>query len=290
MDTDGMNAAAVSSEPEPRKKGTGKFLFLMIGLAIGVCVTAVLVLVLAQMKGGFDKAARLEGKGYDTPEEAVFSYARYLKAGDLDGIVSTFAMESYLENYSVEESYVKGGTFSPFYASGGQLNMMLGYESDLSEAVNLENRRAYVSAYVLRQSVASMMAGFDDDELSSSYNDGLMYKISDDENLETVLDFLNTSPGFEGMSIGGYLDGSKSDNTSGLKEYNKRKKNAWGGDTENVCMELEIDGRDYVLCMLCVCYDNKWYNAEFGNYFQLALGISPLTGGLCPAEHFAGLK
>ncbi|MCR4641304.1 MAG: hypothetical protein K5697_04640 [Lachnospiraceae bacterium] len=292
MNSNGMNAAAGASGPEPRKKGTGRFLFLMIGLVIGVCVTAVIVLVLTQLRGGPGKAAKLEGRGYDTPEEAVFTYAQYLKTGDFDGIVSTFAMESYEKNYSVKEHYDRAPTFSPAYVTGGQLAVLFGFESELAESINLENRRAYIAAGVMRQSIIAMLERFGDEELSRNYMDGLMYKISDDEERDTVLDFLNTSPGFDGMMIGGYLDASEFDNTylTGLNIHNKGKEKEWGGDMENVCMELEIDGKDYVLCMTCVCYDGKWYIAEFGNYYSLICNISPIVSGLCPAAPFDGLK
>ncbi|MBP5763128.1 MAG: hypothetical protein J6W48_09170, partial [Lachnospiraceae bacterium] len=101
----GGNPAPVTPSPEPRKKSSGRFLFLLIGLIIGVCATAAIVLVLTKMKDGFGKTAKLEGDGYETPEEAVTAYAEYLQAGDFDGILSTFAMESFEENYSVEEFY-----------------------------------------------------------------------------------------------------------------------------------------------------------------------------------------
>ncbi|MBO4883641.1 MAG: hypothetical protein J5570_09080 [Lachnospiraceae bacterium] len=301
MDANNMNATPVTTTPEnaqavqdpvpvtptpePRKKSSGKFVFFMIGLALGVCATAVLVLTLTQMKGA-GKTAKLEGTGYDTPEEAVTAYVEYLKAGDYNGIISTFAMESFEENYSVEEFYDRIRAFTPAIATGGQQLVMLGNDSALTTSVNLENRRAYISSNVFRQMIVPMAAQVDDEELESTFMSGITFVISDDDDLETVMEFLGSDPGFENIEIGDFLDDSDFDfdYKSGLKEYNKYKEKAWGGDIENICMKLEIGRDDYIIFMTCVCYDDKWYIAEFGNYFSMACGIPAQAAGFCPED------
>ena len=282
----GGNPAPVTPAPEPRKKSSGKFVFFMIGLALGVCATAVLLMAVLQMRGSLGKTAMLEGDGYDTPEEAVTAYAEFLKAGDYDGIISTFAMESFEENYSVEEFYDRIRAFSPGIATSGQQLVMLGNDSVLTSSVNLENRRAYISSSVFRQMIVPMAAQVDDEELASTLTSGITFIIDDDDDLETLMEFLNSDPKFENIEIGDFPDKSDFDFDFGkaLKEYNKYKKKSWGGDIENICMELEIDGDDYIMFMTCVCYDDKWYIAEFGNYFSLACGISPQAAGLCPED------
>jgi len=286
MDTNEMTAAKVTSETESRIKGTGKLLFLIIGLVIGACVTAVFVL---KLKGGFRK---LEGKGYDTPEEAVLAYAEYLKAGDFDNIVSTFAMESYVDNYSVKEYYDRIRAFSPNVINVGQQYVKLGYDSDLITSINLENRKAYISGNVFRQCIIPMCAKIDDDNLSSTFTKGIPYTIGDEEKLDAVMDFINSSPEFEDMKIGECLDVSKinPDYLKGLKDSVKRKEKEWGGDIEYVCLELKIDGEDYVLCMTCVCYDDRWYNAEFSNYYGMIFAVPTSAGGLAPGNMFEELK
>ena len=280
-----QNPVHVTPSPEPRKKSSGKFVFFMVGLALGVCATAVLVLTLTQMKGA-GKTAKLEGTGYDTPEEAVTAYVEYLKAGDYNGVISTFVMETFEENYNVEEFYDRIRAFSPAIATGGQLYVMLGNDSSLVNSVNLENRRAYISSNIFRQMIVPMAAEVDDNELASSFMSGTTFAISDDDDMESLMEFLNSDPKFEEIEIGDFLEGSDFDfdYKRGLKEYNKAKEKAWGGDIENVSMKLEIDGEDYVLFMTCVRYDDKWYIAEFGNYFGLACGIPASASGFCPED------
>ena len=44
------------------------------------------------------ESGRLEGAGYDTPEEALLAYIDALNRGDVGGMLSTFALESYVEH------------------------------------------------------------------------------------------------------------------------------------------------------------------------------------------------
>ena len=287
----GGNPAPVTPAPKPRKKGTGRFLFLLIGLVVGICATAAVVLVLTQIKGGFGKTVKLEGEGYDTPEEAVTAYAEYLKAGDFDGIVSTFAMESREEYFSVEEFYERINMFSPALANSGQLYVMLGNDSDFATTINLENRRSYISTNVFRQLMMIMVEQADDEELVSSIESNTTFTISDDDDIEAIMDFLDIFPELEDMKIKDFLDESDFNENfeTVLKQHNKGKEKTWGGDIENVSLELKIDGEEYILFMTCVCYDDRWYIAEFGNYYSLAGNVTPLAAGLCPEDSYRGL-
>ena len=287
----GGNPAPVTPAPQPRKKGTGRFLFLLIGLVVGIFATAAVVLVLTQIKGGFGKTVKLEGEGYDTPEEAVTAYAEYLKAGDFDGIVSTFAMESREEYFSVEEFYERINMFSPALANSGQLYVMLGNDSDFATTINLENRRSYISTNVFRQLMMIMVEQADDEELVSSIESNTTFTISDDDDIEAIMDFLDIFPELEDMKIKDILDESDFNENfeTVLKQHNKGKEKTWGGDIENVSLELKIDGEEYILFMTCVCYDDRWYIAEFGNYYSLAGNVTPLAAGLCPEDSYRGL-
>ena len=287
----GGNPVPVTPAPEPRKKGSGRFLFLLIGLVVGIFATAAVVLVLTQIKGGFGKTVKLEGEGYDTPEEAVTAYAEYLKAGDFDGIVSTFAMESREEYFSVEEFYERINMFSPALANSGQLYVMLGNDSDFATTINLENRRSYISTNVFRQLMMIMVEQADDEELVSSIESNTTFTISDDDDIEAIMDFLDIFPELEDMKIKDFLDESDFNENfeTVLKQHNKGKEKTWGGDIENVSLELKIDGEEYILFMTCVCYDDRWYIAEFGNYYSLAGNVTPLAAGLCPEDSYRGL-
>lgn len=47
---------------------------------------------------------KMEGEGFDTPEEAMEAYIRAFAANDIDGMIAAFAVETYAENYNVIRS------------------------------------------------------------------------------------------------------------------------------------------------------------------------------------------
>lgn len=50
----------------------------------------------------FESPGMVEGAGYDTPEEAVVAYLEAFRDGDINRMVSTVAIETYLENVDLE--------------------------------------------------------------------------------------------------------------------------------------------------------------------------------------------
>lgn len=45
---------------------------------------------------------KMEGDGFDTPEEALTAYIEAFKKMDMNGMISVYAMESFLENLDLE--------------------------------------------------------------------------------------------------------------------------------------------------------------------------------------------
>ena len=116
------------------------------------------------------------------------------------------------------------------------------------------------------------------------------YRISnvavDEIDSDAIMNFLGTDLKLDSIEIGHFRDDKYYDVPSdSIKNYLKHYKKMWGSDIESVCLEIEIDGEDYTLFMLCVCYDDRWYIADFNNPITLSLGISPGGKGLVPEEY-----
>ena len=58
------------------------------------------------------KKASIEGKGYDTPEEAIVAYAEAIKTGDLSKLMATHAVETYVDRYDLEENIERNHVYS----------------------------------------------------------------------------------------------------------------------------------------------------------------------------------
>ena len=88
---------------KPSGNGSGRILFLLLGVALaGVAVAVLLAAGVLQFRSGAEPTAvKVEGPGYTSAEEAARAYAEALKAGDLNAMLSTFAVESYVEHFDM---------------------------------------------------------------------------------------------------------------------------------------------------------------------------------------------
>ncbi len=275
----------VQPAPAPQKKGSGKALFIIIGLAAGVVLTSLIACVV-MMINSKKTPAKVEGAGYDSPEEAVEAYLNFLKEGDLDGAVSTFAVESCIDHYDMEKylewvQYV--GITMPFAA---RQSPVLSYDSEFLRELNVESRRAYILNGICNQVISAAFMHSGEEEVVDRLVSRTMYELEDEDAVEHVLDFLETDPRLETIEIGDRLyEEDLLDSDDLLDTYIKHYKKIWDSDIEMVMYEVEIDGEDYILFMLCVCYDGKWYIADFNNPVSLALGSGPFKG-LIPNLYF----
>ena len=59
-------------------------------------------------------AIKLEGSGFHTPEEAVLAYLEGLNRGDATEMLSTFAIESYVDNMDAENYLSRARSYGGF--------------------------------------------------------------------------------------------------------------------------------------------------------------------------------
>ena len=94
-----------------------------------ICLLALMLTVpaLAEAPGGLrprrDEAVeetpevaadvRFEGEGYESPEEAVVAYLEALKKGDVEGMLATFAIETYVSEMDAQADLARMGVFQP---------------------------------------------------------------------------------------------------------------------------------------------------------------------------------
>ena len=65
--------------------------------------------------GGDAAREPLEGPGFGSAEEAVTAYLEAMKNGDLEGMLATFAIETYVAEMDAQADLERMGVFQPSY-------------------------------------------------------------------------------------------------------------------------------------------------------------------------------
>lgn len=265
------------------KKGPGWILFLLLGFAAAAIVMVILLAtgILRMDLGGSEP--RLEGEGFDSPEEAAVAYAEYLKKGDLEGMLSTFAVESYVDNFDLEAYCELLGNFQLYTASS--LGTAFPDGEGLAEKINVEMRRGTIIDRIYYQYMVGLLSGT---ELEVVVKAGQLVTPPDqrEEQLDELMRVLRQDPGFSNMKIGEALCAEDMLSEDDFERYLKNLDRSYRGadEIQDVCLELTIDGEDYRLFIQTGRYHGKWYNLTFDGVLGSMSGISVVSGGLCPAD------
>lgn len=268
---------------KPKKNAKG-IIFLLFGILIGAVTACTLMILLNN-----PKKTKMEGAGYKTPEDAVMAYAEYLKNGDMEGMISTFAVESYVEHFDMRAHLEYYDSYFPYRYTSQQANSMVLSDSDHAAGLNAENRRAYITGTIFKQYMGVIISDSSGDEIADTIADGTIINFQDEKDIDDVMNFLKNDPKFYDMKIGDFIPCSDlyegAGEAIGINEHNARLQKHWAADeVANVNLKLEIGGEDYILFMMVVRYGDKWYNAEFGNIYYLMMNHSPMYGGLANSK------
>ena len=222
----------------------------------------------------------LEGPGYDSPEEAVTAYLEAMKDGDARGMLSTFAIETYVSEMDAQAYLERLRSFSPTNVSlplGGD------YQRQVAVAVRygeLANRLAY--QWILY----SWPDGYGE-------FGGVVVRLLEDGAVEAFLAGLAENDAaalWQGMEVVEFVEPVELSDMY-LDERNQqniaRQAAIYGCDEiVSVVAKLDIGGEEWYQCMDVARYGGKWYNLSFVGYIGHLLGLSLYSGGLVPAAAF----
>lgn len=276
------------SPKAPKGNWGGRILFLLLGLVFAGAITAALLAAgVLQFRSGAAPAAaaKVEGPGYASAEEAALAYAEALKAGDMDAMLATFAVESYATHLDRAAFILSMGVVYPTF---GALNApMPPADQGLALALNLEGRRIQIVQSFYYQYMNCLLH-------NTAYEDSFIRvtPLAEPEDVSALMELLQRNPGFSDMTIGATRSPEDLLDAERLESYLEhdqtimdRQIEQYGAqDMQDVCLELTIDGEDYYLFVLAVRYDGKWYNLSFFGQLGAYLGIEYMSGGLVPVD------
>ena len=205
-------------------------------------------------------AVRLEDSGYATPEEAVLAYLDAMNRGDLGAMLTTFAMESYVENVDTAAFVNRNRSYHPVPRTAIQ---EIPYADGFVRSLALQVRCGAVAS-----------------ELNTCY---AMYALGDDyysqnqyttaEARRTLAENFRQSP-LNGLA--GNVEFIKWLNPAILSEGTMVKPGAGsdsldtlaytgGDDYAELIALIRINGKLACQPMRCVKYGSRWHNLDFSS-------------------------
>lgn len=201
----------------------------------------------------------IEGPGYASSTEAALAYADYFSHGDLEGMVSTFAIESYVDNINTE-SYAEDMTYHVLL-----LPSTIGVIPDEGEYLhnlNIMRRQGAVIDLFVRQCMV-MANGRDivgdllndkehyDAYVSAFQNRSWPHSGSESEtaayNAQELFDLMGAPEKYQEYQE--YLQ----------RSYNRNIARYGCDDLDSVITFISFDGEFYIQFLTCAKYGDKWY-------------------------------
>lgn len=203
--------------------------------------------------------ATIEGPGFDTPEEAIIAYVEAMKSGDINQMLSTFAIETYVDNYDVKAAVEKAGGYSsatnpPFLSIDAYTRYINIYRREDSLTKALLEQYFYfadMTDYYRALTLTRDCYGYGSPE---NFFDALQ----DEDWMNTLANMkygeVKTAEDLRALLSEDYFSESSQnsiDNTMKLLGCD---------ELVPLAIEVEFDGKEYYLSMNVICYDGRWYN------------------------------
>ena len=216
-------------------------------------------------------SATIEGSGFKSPEKAILAYAEALQSGDVREILSTFAVETYVDSLDMEAYLDQSGSY--------MISQGLVSEDDYSREIRLVKRQYELTQLLSYLYLFHSQTGVSYEPISPR---GDPY-----ENASDLIDALTVEDWMEileDMEIGDVLTAEDIIPDKISDGYTKNLENLcvrYGCDELfPLAVEITLDGEDYYLCVDVACYDGKWYNLSMNGIIGIMLGAGSDTGYL----------
>ena len=236
----------------------------------------------------------IEGKGYDSPEDAATAFAEALAKQDMDKMLSTFAVETYCSNYNTYLNMVRMRS----------LNISMLYNEPLAPAGEgyLQEANVYSRAGALSRNIdllyAALISCDADPEVEEMYEDvfgGQMISVDDPEYMEDSRALLDALTDADDLDIQvGKVYGAESLYERFYMEINLKNayttakvRNADG--YKSLAVELKVNGKKSLVTMDAIKYGKKWYLCSLGGLLSTYMGMSLSTGGFVSKEAIADM-
>ena len=216
-------------------------------------------------------SGRIEGEGYDTPEEAAAAYISGLIHEDINEMISACAVESFVENYDLSKQIERLQVLQAFESTYAYLPS----QGKLSDEINLEIRRANLMQMIKFQYLS----------LVRRKTDGMTVPLKEYDSADALIDDMIDSGDLDISFDGTFLPPVVV--TDRYCSFNVQKnlyRNAVADNAEridSVAALIKVNGSTWLLTLGAEKYDGRWY-ITLGNTLSAILGLEAYAGGICP--------
>jgi len=240
-----------------------------------------------------ESSGRYEGAGFDSPEEAAAAYIEALRAGDLDRMISCFAIESYAEGYDLEARLDRVGALTAVDINSCPLPATTETGTD----VNVELRRGQVVAYARTHFMTVSACGTDFwDIYKAAYIDAKpLYLEQEGVGAGELADGFRAALDQEKWKT---IDSIKTESPETLSDmYNHEnngknlEKNAaiYGCEQlSSAVVRFKVDADEFLFMPDAGLYGGKWYLVSPQGNIASLMAALPAYQGLGPAGEIFG--
>ena len=238
-------------------------------------ISIVLMLLLLTAAPAFGEAGKHECDGFASPEDAVLAYVDAFNEGDVEAMISTFAIESYIDNKDARYALERMTVYQP-------VTMYYQFPASNGYVRNLEVSKRYAEvADRLYTQYLSYNLPEDIDDVSRPIT------LSGADEIDALFSDLAASPGKDWFGNIAFLDWispvALTDKYLLPKNLENTAKQAMilgCEDVADLAALLRVNEQRAILFMQCVKYNGLWYNYALQNNPATILGLGIYLGGL----------
>ena len=220
-----------------------------------------------------------EGPGTASAEDAVTAYMNAMAAGDLDQMVGTFAVETYVDNFDFDVYLARIRAYSPFVAP-----LLVPPATPFTRALDVEQRQGAVVGQIARQYLGLAVPDLD---LTQTVN------LPDDSSvgdLSTALTTAVTDVDLSGVGSFTFVplaDVDAAAATNYASEQNRANLDAYrasvGADeVTDVVVRFEVGGQSFLGFFSALRYGDAWWLDQIGGNFSVLVGVDAFHAGAAP--------
>ena len=208
-------------------------------------------------------AYKIEGEGFDSAEDALFAYLEAMQAGDVKAMISTFAVETYVDHFDVVAQAKKAGGYST------SMVQPIISKDDYTRAININLRENDIIQSLLAQYFyfAGMYELYGEvTSYTDFYGFGSPQKffdtLQDDNWMETLSD----------LKYGDILSDEYLRNILPVEYYSESTQKVLIANSSvlgcdeyvSLAVNVEFDSKEYIFSMDIIRYGDKWFNYRRG--------------------------